>query len=157
VQKRSFQIGFRSWRYAGEEAAVVIYAKSIKKTLLLQCCGFAVFFLAFQQFIWSLVVVAMIVLPRTLAEGRRAIIFTETEVIYRPPLGSPRRVLIATIRDLVISPVLITYFLRTARRPGVIMTLRDGATEAWPLDFEGRDEILQRLSLRIKVQPKQGD
>lgn len=89
----------------------------------------------------------MFALPRTLVEGRRAIIFTEAEVIYRPPLGSPRRVLMAAIQDLAISPVLITYFLRAARRPGMTLTLTDGATEVWPLDFEGRDEILQRLSL----------
>jgi hypothetical protein len=84
-------------------------------------------------------------LPRTLIEARRAIIFTNAEIIYRPPLGPPRRVPIAMVQHLTKSRVATSYLLRASGRPGIIITLANGAKEAWPLDFDGRDEILQRL------------
>ncbi len=72
--------------------------------------------------------------------------FTETEVVYRPPLGPPKRVSFANIQALKRARVLVAYILRAVPRPGVIVALADGTTETWPLDFEGPDEILPRLS-----------
>lgn len=113
--------------------------------LLLLCC-----ILTLSFFVWYdkkyILVIAAVTLPRTAVEGRRAIIFTDAEVLYRPPFGPPRRVLVTAIRELRRSPVIASMFAQTSRRPGVVMTLSGGATEAWPLDFRDREEILGRLS-----------
>lgn len=137
---------FRSWFHAGEERATAKYAKRCWMLLLLESCVFAGFFLLVREVRWPIVVIMGIALPRTLAEGRRAVIFTEVEIIYRPPFGQPRRVPIAAVRALRVCQVVVTYFARPSRRPGVAITLADGTREVWPLDFEEHDEILRRLS-----------
>lgn len=127
----------------------MVYPKPFRRTLLLQCSAFTAFWVFFpklRQYPAGLLALAAFALSRTLAEGRRAIIFTEKEVIHRPPLGRPRRVLISRIEGLMRSNVIVSYMLRASRRPGVIMTLTNGEEEVWPLDFDERDEILRRLS-----------
>jgi hypothetical protein len=79
--------------------------------------------------------------------GRRAIIFTETEVVYRPPLGPPRRIPVASIQRIKRSRVLVPYMLRDVTLAGVNLSLEDGTTLDWPLDFEAPEEILKRLSV----------
>jgi hypothetical protein len=145
-RQRSVLAGFQRWLHAGEEGALKVYPKRIRKVLLLQCGALAIFLYRFPQYAWPLVIVAIIGFLFTLADGRRAIIFTELEVIYRPPLGSPRRVLISTIQCLKQSVVLVAYMIRASRRPGVTITLKNGGEEVWPLDVEDRDGVLQRFS-----------
>ena len=91
-------------------------------------------------------VIAAFWLPRTLAEGRRAIIFTNTEVIYRPPFAQSLCTAIAGIQSLKRSKVTLSFGLRAIRRPGVMLTTMTGETTALPLDFKEREEILQRVS-----------
>ena len=111
---------FQTWWRAGEETALVVYSKSFRKTILLQCCAFAAFWAlpSFRQYFLILLVVAVFALSRTLAEGRRAIIFTKSEVIYRPPLGRLRRVPLSKIQNLTRTDVTVFYLLRPSRRPG---------------------------------------
>jgi hypothetical protein len=137
---------FQSWRHAGEEGALAMYCKSVGGMCLLLVGGFAVFAFVFPQFIWTIVGIGAAALCYAFAMGRKAIIFTETEVRYRPIFARPRRVPIAKIQVLKRARVLELILWRPVPRPGVILTLADGTTEAWPLDFEGPGEILQRLS-----------
>lgn len=145
---RSLLDGFQSWWQAGEETALVVYAKNFRMTLLLQCCAFAAFCAipSFRRYILVLLVLTVLTLSRTVAEGRRAIIFTESEVIYRPALARLRRVPFSSIRNLTRTNVTVFYLLRPSSRLGVTMTLTNGEEEVWPLDFNERDEVLRRLS-----------
>lgn len=137
-----------SWRHAGEEGAIAIFRKRVGVIFALQVAALAALvFSIFPQLTWVVVAIAVLALSTTLANGRRAIIFTETEVRYRPPLGSTRPVLISEIRGLTRSCVLIPYLIRSVLRPGVSITLANGATEVWPLDIEQPEEVLRRLSV----------
>jgi hypothetical protein len=147
MHRRSALAGFQCWLHAGEEEAVAVYPKSIRKIFLLQCGALAAFLYLFPQYAYPLIIVAIIGLLWTLAMGRKAIIFTEAEVIYRPPFSQPRRVRISMIQGLTRSVVLVAYLLRASPRPGMTIALANGAKELWPLDIEGRDEILHRLSV----------
>jgi hypothetical protein len=145
--QRSLLGRFQSWLHAGEEGAVAVYpTQGIRKILLLQCGGIAIFLYLFPDTARFLIPIASVGFLCTLAEDRRAIIFTEREVIYRPPLGQPRHLLIPMIQSLKRSVVLVAYLVRATRRPGVTITLSNGAEEVWPLAIESRDEVLQRLS-----------
>jgi hypothetical protein len=107
--------------------------------LLLLCC-----ILTLSFFVWYdkkyILVIAAVTLPRTAVEGRRAIIFTDAEVLYRPPFGPPRRVLVTAIRELRRSPVIASMFARASRRTGVVMTLSGGAPRfgRWIFGIEKR-------------------
>src|ERR1700722_1165249 len=93
--------------------------ESIRKIFLLQCGALAAFLYLFPQYAYPLIIVAIIGLLWTLAMGRKAIIFTEAEVIYRPPFSQPRRVRISMIQGLTRSVVLVAYLLRASPRPGM--------------------------------------
>jgi hypothetical protein len=120
--QRSLLAGFQSWRHAGEEGAIAVYPQGMRRVLLillLQCGTLAIFLYLFPETVRFLIPTASIGFLCTLAECRRAIIFTEAEVIYRPPLGQPRRVLIPMIQGLTRSAVLVAYMVRASRRRGV--------------------------------------
>jgi hypothetical protein len=137
---------FRTWRHAGEESAVVVYSKAFWGQLVYQCCILLAVgaYIPFMRL--SLTIIAMLIVPRTLAEGRRAVIFNPTEVIYRPPFARPARAPIEGINTLRRSKVTMFYWLRPRRAKGVLIGMADGTKVVLPLDFKGPNEILQRLS-----------
>jgi hypothetical protein len=99
----SYLNAFQSWRHAGEDSALVVYARPYRLRLLILCCMFVAFWKLFpllHQYPAVLPVMAAYAFPRVLAEGRRAIIFTKSDVIYRPPFGHPWRAPIADIANL---------------------------------------------------------
>ncbi len=139
-----------SWRHAAEDGAIEVYTKHVTRNLVLQGFALAAFLYLFRHTfatVIAILVIVIIAVPRTLAEARRALIFTSTEIIYRPPLGPPRHVGLKKIESLTRSKVLTSYLLRPVPRPGVVLKLSNGATEAWPLDFEDEGRILERLAV----------
>jgi hypothetical protein len=142
-------IDLRAWLRAGEEGALIVYNKHYRVKLLLVCCTLATswaFPPVMRQCPIGFLVIAAFWLPRILAEGRRAFIFTNTEVIYRPLFAQPLCTAIAGIQSLKRSKVTLSFGLRAIRRPGVMLTTMTGETTALPLDFKEREEILQRVS-----------
>jgi hypothetical protein len=99
-----------------------------------------------REYPLCLLLLAAFGLSRTLAEGRRAIIFNESEVLYRPPFGQPVHALINDIQSLKRSKVTLSAGLRPARVSGVLMKMENGETITFPLDFRQHYEILRRLS-----------
>jgi hypothetical protein len=146
-QQSSFLASFKAWRRAGEEGALAAYRKSVRILCLVQLCGIALFVFAFPQLSWTTLGIGALAMCCNFGLGRRAIIFTETEVVYRPPLGPPRRIPVASIQRIKRSRVLVPYMLRDVTLAGVNLSLEDGTTLDWPLDFEAPEEILKRLSV----------
>lgn len=140
----SAALGFRAWRHAGEEGALT-YRKPIVKIFILQCIALAMFSYFFPEDLRIILAMAPVAIVFTLLEGRRALIFTEEEVRYRPAAGRPRSVRLSAIAGMKRASVLVPVIIRASPRPGVIITVTNGAAEAWPLDFAERDEILRRL------------
>ena len=124
----------------------MVYSKRFLGRLVFQCCAFAMFWVFMPFFRQYLLLLAALITPRVPAEGRRAIIFTQTEVIYRPPFARPISASIAGVQNIKRSKVLISYGLKAYSVPGAVLTMANGETVALPLDFKERDEILRRLS-----------
>ena len=83
-----------------------------------------------------------------LAKGRRAIVFTNMELVYRPPVGGPVRASIAGIQGIKRSQVArLVGYQRLSSTQGMLLTMANGETIAMPLDFKERAEILQRLTV----------
>lgn len=145
---RSVMNSAADWLHAGEGNAMVVYRKRLLLRLLYQAIGMVL--VSFFPVLYGnrpiiLVVVAIVGFPRQLFEGRRAVIFTPTELIYRPAFGAPRRIPLASIAHLRCRKVVTPFNLQVHPVPGVILTLKNGKVEAVPLDFKERPEIIQRL------------
>lgn len=146
--KRSRSLNNAQSRHHGSEGdTVAIYRSRIMvRALLLSIVGFLVFEYFFPQYTRTILALAALSLPFPLVAVRRAIIFTRTEVIYRPAVGSSRRVVIAQIQWLTKCSMLVSDGIRAVPQPAIKIVLPSGATETWPLFFDRPDEILQRLS-----------
>jgi hypothetical protein len=139
---------FRSWFHAGEEGALAVYTKPYRMNLVIQSVGLLAFWAVFpvlQGYSLGLMSIAAYALPRVVAEGRRAIVFSDSEFIYRPPFAPPVRVPFVQVLHFRRSKVTVSYLLRLGFVNGIIVTLVEGSELAFPLDFKERDEILQRL------------
>lgn len=145
---RSLADAVVAWLHAGELNAIVTYRKRVMLRLLCQVGAMLLLYFlpaSFMHHPFILVVGAILVVPRTLFEGRRALILTSTELIYRPAFGPPRRILLANIAHLQRRKVPTVIYLRGRFVQGVELTLKNGEVEKVPLDFKGRPEIIQRL------------
>jgi hypothetical protein len=141
-----------SWWHAGEEGALVVFTKRVLARFLfvsIAFVGFWIFIPLFHQRPLALALLAAVALPRVLVEARRAIIFTETQLIYRPPLAGVRRIPIVGIQGLRSAKVARSYLLRAAWVPGVLLRMKTGEMVSLPLDLKERHEILQRLSALV--------
>jgi hypothetical protein len=145
---RSLTNDFRRWLHAGEQGAVVVYSKPFGWRLLFQGSITVSWLLipSLHRLPILPIVMGALMLPRTLAEGRRAIIFTQTEIIYRPPFARPCHFTIGCIQRIKRRRVTVYSGLEPSPVPGVAMTLASGVKELLPLDFKDRAEILRRLS-----------
>lgn len=138
----------RSWWHAGEDGAVVVYRKGMWALLVrMSLCLIIIclFVPSIPQFRTVLPVVALPFL-RGIAEGRRAIIFTDTLLIYRPPFADVLRIPIAEITSLKKALVPQSYFFRGRWVSGLCLTMANGEIIPLPLNIAKEDEVLQRLS-----------
>jgi hypothetical protein len=140
---------FRRWWHAGEEGALAVHTRPFRARVLLLCIVIVAcwaYFPVMQKYPLCLLLAALLAVPRSVAEGRRAIVFTDTEVRYRPPFAEPWRVRMADIQSL--KPFKVTLFTlsRPHRVPGILLTMSGGESIALPLDFMERDEIVQRIT-----------
>jgi hypothetical protein len=135
------------WWHAGEEDAVVVFRKVFRARLVLLICFVIAFPFIFPKHrLSTFSILAAVVIPRAVAESRRAHIFTSTEFIYRPPFGPVQRVRLSQIKGIRRSKVTISFALEAYRVTGILLTLGSGESKAFPLDFKQGSEILRRLS-----------
>ena len=89
-----------------------------------------------------------VVVALFLPEQRRALIFNENRLLYRPPLGRPL-VLDFNRVKVAAQGTVVTFYLKPHFPTGVRFTLDDGKTIALPLDLRARREILDLIHSRL--------
>lgn len=135
----------KAWWHWGEEGAVAIYKFKMTFFLIFQVIVFIVAYELSPHPGWS--VIALLVIPHTVLSFRRAIIFTETEVIHRPTLLPLRRVRFEEISSFKKGPAHLPIgFVDAHPAPGVVLTLKDGRRLEFPMHGKDRPEILKRLT-----------
>jgi hypothetical protein len=81
----------------------------------------------------------------TAAEWRRAIIFTQTDVVYRPAFGELSRVSLKNIVSLNLTSTMRLFCLKPTLVSAVELILVDGQKSILPLDFFQGSEMLTQL------------
>jgi len=137
------------WRHAGETGSLAVYSKKIAALITVHGILILIFWVLAMRLGRARELVTYILLavfgPRTIIEGRRAIIFTPTEVIYRPAFASPLHVPLQCIVSVRANLLLDLFLLRPRYLSGVALTLTSGDTVKFPVDFKEQSEILRRL------------
>jgi hypothetical protein len=140
----------RHWWYAGEESLVRKYDNKFRNSAeVLAAAGIlvALWFVLPQRDLIVVKALALIQIPWLIAERRLAIIFTPTEVIYRPALGSPRSIkfeYIVKIEKTHVPRTIAGSFSGWDR--GVALRILGGEVVTWTLRFSDPDDVLQQLS-----------
>jgi len=140
---------FGEWWHAGAENATSIYPGRWKFAMAVRIVvvAFCLWIPALPGYsklfpILALSFAAMTVLM-LIAERRRAMIFTESTVVYRPLFGKPHIVAFKNVLGLRRVAASVT---GTDTQRGIAIDLPDGHIESWPLRFDGQAEILEGLS-----------
>ena len=135
------------WWHAGEEHVVTKYENRNLFEILLYVIFIASLWLLLpQKYLFIPVMFALTYVPYVIAERRIAIIFSPTEVIYRPAFRSPRRVKfehIVEIRKTTVRRFVVGTF--AGLEPGVAVRIVGGETIEWNLHLPHPDHILQEL------------
>jgi hypothetical protein len=147
-------MGLGKWWYAAEEEPIAVYRQGKIHLVLagIYLLLFSVITLAFGH-PGLLLVFAPIVL-RELVDGRKAIIFTAKEVIYRPPLASPIRVPFCDVIGFEQKSFYTTWLLRPRLVAGLVITLKNGEKPMIPLDFVEGTKIIERLEAATRSSAK---
>lgn len=139
-----------AWLHAGEEDGIIFYHQRFAGRLVYQACVLAALLLVFPFYRriphTVLIGLSVAVVLRTLSERRRAIIFTDKEIVYRPAFGGPRRVQFEKLMNIRRKAIAESYLLRPNVVPAIELHFNNGEILDLPLDFRERREILQRLS-----------
>jgi hypothetical protein len=139
----------RSWWRAGEDGAIVVYRRRLSGMILRMLVALAILaalapaILRYRNVVLPVVALGVV---RGAAEFRRAIMFTGTTLIYRPPFASIRCIPLGGIAGLRKAFVISSFLLRARWTRGVSLTMTNGETILLPLNFGYRSEILERLS-----------
>jgi hypothetical protein len=150
------------WWHSGEDAAIAVYPDGVGRMLIVEAAVIVVFWLVLQLFshlLGRLLAIPvpgssfrlpfLIVVPSmallTTAEWRRAIIFTQTDLIYRPPFGELLQISLASIVSLRLIWAKRLFCLRPILVTAVELHLIDGQERVIPLDFPRNSEILAHL------------
>jgi hypothetical protein len=139
-------IPFRGWWRAGEDGAIAVYRQNNAIFLIVN----GLFLLATAPVMIGFGYPALLAIPlstvaRSIVERRRAIIFTPTELVYRPVFAAPIRAAFSDIVEVKEKGFTLTWMLRYLPVAGLILTLKNGDVQMIPMDFVERSEIVRRL------------
>ena len=138
----------RHWWQAGEEHAVMKYQKQNGSDVLFCLFLIAVLWLILgPNYVGLKAALALMIFAEVVLERRIAILFTNSEVIYRPMLRTPRRIRfehVVEIRKATVHRRSLGAFV--GFEPGVVLRILGGEVLTWPLPFARSDEILQQLA-----------
>jgi hypothetical protein len=136
--------GLASWWSEGEFDSSQVYRQSFNGFLVTFAMSAAV--VALFPRAWYIVVLCLCISVRALLERRRAFIFSDSAVTYRPAFGPAVRIPLADIVSVEKSTAPVSFSLRSRLFAGLRLRLRDGKDILVPLDFPRSREISQRLT-----------
>jgi hypothetical protein len=143
------------WRHAGEDGALTIFSSKAGPILIVLLVALIAAWFLFpkiQAYPLILGAIGLVVALRTLADSRRAIIFTSAHLIYRPPFGPPVRIPLKDIIRVEDATAVRSFALRPRIVNGIALTLSGGETHTLPLDFEGGPaRIKEQLRTQMKA------
>ena len=135
------------WWHAGEENMITKYENRNFWDVMFQVIFvIALWFLLPQRYTFIPIIFAFTYVPYVITEARIAIIFSPSEVIYRPLLRSPRRIKfehIVEIRKVSVRRFVAGTF--AGFDAGVALRVLGGETVHWRLCIQNPAHVLQQL------------
>jgi hypothetical protein len=138
---------FLQWWREGERAEKSVYRQSFYAPVSVVVGGVALFSLVPRFRTWYAVLIFAYVAGMALIECRRAIILTDSNLIYRPAFGRLLRVELAQIGSVerCTAPVPSLAALRPRLSKGLRFRLKGGEEVVVPIDFPHSREISQQF------------
>jgi hypothetical protein len=147
VQQSSLLVAFKNWLHEGEDDCIRVYRRPYVGRLLWVVLSCALLCLTMPERARPvLLAVTAALIARFLFEGRRAIIFTEDSLIYRPPFGRARRILTRNIVSVTPATAVVSIYLTPEFVRGIKLETTSGEPYLMPMDFPNHAEISQRLT-----------
>jgi hypothetical protein len=146
----------KAWRSEGERDVIIVYHHDLTSVIIvLVLVQLPLLFLSLLLFPRALVLMtAVAFVLRTLAEGRRALIFTPSQIMYRPPFGRVEAVAFSNIASTRLCTIFTLFLLRPRLVSAVELTILNGDTIAMPLDFKDWPAIVNRLVPHTGLKPR---
>ena len=133
------------WWHEGESGAAAVYRQSFVG-FVATFAGSTAILSALPIFrTWYCILICVGVTLRTLMERRRAFIFGDSFVTYRPAFGAPLRVEFAQVVGIETCAAPVPFLWRPRLYKGLRLHLRHGDHAILPLDFPRSNEISARL------------
>jgi hypothetical protein len=148
AQESSLLATFSKWRHEGEDGCVQVYLHPYSGRLLWVVLSGAMLSLLLPGTARPVLAAVTIALcARFLFEGRRAIIFAEDSLIYRPPFGRAQRILLRNILRATPATAVISLYLTPEYVRGVKLDTQSGESLIIPMDFPDHSEISKKLTV----------
>ena len=96
-------------------------------------------------------ILPLIIIARGFAECRRQIVISESQIVYRPPIGSAQRIVWADVKSIELGQV-VDFFPLVGRTfwPAAKFTLSNGLTVSIPLGMTGFEQVFDAIVNRWK-------
>jgi hypothetical protein len=148
AKESSLLAAFKKWRHEGEDGCIRVYLHPCAGRLLWVVLSSAMLSLLLPERARLVTLaVALALCTRFLFEGRRAIIFTEDSLIYRPPFGKAQRILLRNVLSATPATAVISLYLTPEYVRGVKLDTRTGESLIIPMDFPDHAEIWRKLTV----------
>jgi hypothetical protein len=134
------------WWSEGESGARIVYRRSFSGPIAALLASLAIFWLIPSLRTWY-VLIPLYVIGMGLVDRRRAIILTDTSLIYRQTFEQLIRVDFDQIISVEKCTTGVADFacLRARLMKGLRLHLKDGEAVAIPLDFQNSEDLLKRF------------
>jgi hypothetical protein len=134
-----------SWWSAGEVGAKHIYRQTFAGFFVALAASAAILVLFPGARAWYILIICICVTVRALLERRRAFIFTDSAVVYRPAFGSPVHFELADVSSIGECAAPVSFWFRTRLFKGLRVHLKNSEAIVLPLDFPQAQLISQQL------------
>jgi|ERR1700677_1915517 hypothetical protein len=136
-----------SWWSEGETGAIQVYRQSFTGYLATVAVSAAILVLFPRT--WYVLILCILIPCRAFLERRRAIIFTETALIYRPAFSHAIYIPFSNIESVGKSTVPLSFWMRSRLFKGLRIHLKDGKDVLVPLDFPQSSDISRGIAERF--------
>jgi len=137
------------WWSEGEVGAKVVYRQSLTGFLITFALSMAIMVLLPAMRTWYSVLVCACVTGRALIERRRAFIFTDSSLVYRPAFGSVRRIKFADINSIEKTTASVSFWFQSRQFRGFRVQLKNREEIVIPLDFPQAHTISEQFLLNV--------
>jgi hypothetical protein len=133
------------WWNEGETGATRIYRQSMGQFVATVAASVAVIVLLPSLRTWYVMVICICISGRALAERRRALIFTDSSVIYRPVFRTVVRIQFVDVASVEECTASVSFWFRVQQFKGLRIHLKNHRSTVIPLDFPESQAIRRQL------------